>query len=136
MVSKILLPIDYTDERSWRTALPIALEHAKLHFAKLHVISVFPDTILLPNLPSDYGAGAKSHVRKTVETILAENGVTGLPIHIEEGSVYREILRVAHEAEFDLIVMASTKGFPDYATGPNLSRVVRNTHCNVLVVRS
>ena len=136
MATKILLPIDHTDERSWKSALPVAIEQAKFYRAELHVVSVIPEIILLPNLPANYGAGAKDHVRNAVQKVLDHNGATDLQIHIEEGSVYREVLKLAHKEGFDMIVMASSKGdFPNYEIGPNLARVVRNAHCTVMVIR-
>ena len=137
MVTKILLPIDHTDEQSWKMALPMAREQAKHYGAELHAVSVIPEIIQLPNLPANYGSGAKDHVRGKVREILASGGGSDISIHIEQGSVYREILKLAHREGFDMIVMASAKGdFPNYEIGPNLARVVRNAHCSVLVVRS
>lgn len=136
MATKILLPIDHTDESSWKKALPLALEQARFYDAELHAVSVIPEIIQLPNLPANYGAGAKDHVRGKLSEILAASGATDVPVHIEQGSVYREILKLAHQEGFDLIVMASAKGsFPNYEIGPNLARVVRNAHCTVTVVR-
>ncbi len=136
MATKILLPIDHTDESSWNSALPLAMKQAEFNGAELHVVCVIPDIILLPNLPANYGAGAKDHVRGAVQKILEDNGAAGLNIHIEQGSVYREILKLAYKDSFDMIIMASSKGdFPNYEIGPNLARVVRNAHCSVLVVR-
>ncbi|WP_424940702.1 universal stress protein [Aliiroseovarius sp. S253] len=136
MTSKILLPIDHTDDRSWKKALPFALEQAKFYGAELHAVSVIPEIILLPNLPANYGAGAKDHVTGAVKAILDAGGASDVPVHIEEGSVYREILKLAHKEGFDHIIMASAKGdFPNFEIGPNLARVVRNAHCTVSVVR-
>jgi universal stress protein F len=136
MATKILLPIDHTDERSWTKALPAALEQAKFYGAELHAVSVIPEIIMLPNLPANYGAGAKEHVGNALSTILANGGAADIPVHLEQGSVYREILKLAHKEGFDMIVMASAKGdFPNYEIGPNLARVVRNAHCTVMVVR-
>ena len=136
MATKILLPIDHTDDRSWKKALPVALEQAKFYGAELHAVSVIPEIILLPNLPANYGAGAKDHVRGAIQTILDHNNASDVPVHIEEGSVYREVLKLAHKEGFDMIVMASSKGdFPNFEIGPNLARVVRNAHCTVMVIR-
>jgi len=136
MTTKILLPIDYTDDQSWKQALPVALDQAKFYGASLEVVSVIPEIILLPNLPANYGAGAADHVESKIQTVLDTAGVSDTPITIAQGSVYREILKLAHKEEFDMIVMASAKGdFPNYEIGPNLARVVRNAHCAVLVVR-
>ena len=136
MATKILLSIDHTDETSWETALPMAMDQARFYEAELHVVSVIPEIIQLPNLPANYGAGAKEHVTGKVSEILAPFDATDALIHIEQGSVYREILKLAHREDFDMIVMASAKGdFPNYEIGPNLARVVRNAHCSVIVVR-
>lgn len=136
MTTKILLPIDHTDDQSWKKALPIALEQAKFYGAELEVISVIPEIILLPNLPANYGAGAADHVKGKIQTVLDHVNASDTPITVSEGSVYREILKLAHKEGFDMIVMASAKGdFPNYEIGPNLARVVRNAHCTVLVVR-
>ena len=137
MATKILLPIDHTDDRTWKKALPLAQEQAKFYGAELHVVSVIPEIILLPNLPANYGAGAQDHVRDAITAILAAGGLKDIPVHIEQGSIYREILKLAHKEGFDMIVMASAKGdFPNYEIGPNLARVVRNAHCTVTVVRA
>ncbi len=137
MTNKILLPIDHTDEQSWAKALSVALQQAKFYGADLHVVSVIPQIIQLPNLPTKYGDGAKDHVSNAVKAILENGGAGDVPVHIEQGSVYREILKLAHKEEFDMIVMASAKGeFPNYEIGPNLARVVRNAHCTVMVIRN
>lgn len=136
MTKKILLPIDYADDQSWKKALPTALEQAKFYGATLEVVSVIPEIILLPNLPPNYGAGAAEHVKGEIQTILDGANAGNTPITVAQGSVYREILKLAHKDNVDMIVMASAKGdFPNYEIGPNLARVVRNAHCSVLVVR-
>ena len=132
MFSKILLPIDHSDEATWVKALPLAREEAKLHGAELSVVSVIPEILRLPNLPENYGEGAAAHVEGEIKKIVGEE----VPITVRQGSVYREILKEAHAIQADLIVMASAKGdFPDYPFGPNTSRVVRHANCSVLVHR-
>ena len=132
MYTKILLAIDYADKASWEKALPLAIEEARLHGAELHAISVVPEILRLPNLPDNYGAGALDHVREKVEQIVGE----GIPVTVQEGSVYREILKQAHSLSADLIIMASPKGeSPYYLFGPNAARVVRHANCSVQIVR-
>ncbi|MEP2715894.1 universal stress protein [Pseudophaeobacter sp.] len=136
MATKILLTIDHTDDRSWKKALPLALEQARFYGAELHAVEVIPEIIQLPNLPANYGSGAQDFVRGKVQAILEAGNAADVPVHIEQGSVYREVLKLAHKDGFDMIVMASAKGdFPNYEIGPNLARVVRNAHCTVMVVR-
>ena len=136
MAKKILLPIDHADDNSWKLALPVAMEQAKFYEAELHAVSVIPEIVKLPNLPANYGDGAVDHIHEKVSRVLQQAGASQIEVHVVEGSVYREILKLAHKDGFDLIVMASAKGdFPNYEIGPNLARVVRNAHCSVLVVR-
>ncbi len=136
MATKILLPIDHTDESSWIKALPTALEQARFYGAALEVVSVIPEINRLPNLPANYGSGAAQHVGTVVHQILKDGGAKDIVVHIEQGSVYREILKLAHKGGFDMIVMASADSRnPNFEIGPNLARVVRNAHCSVMVVR-
>ncbi len=135
MFKKILLPIDYADPASWEKALSVAMEEARHHAANLTVISVIPEIIRLPNLPEDYGKGAKAHVGGTVQKILDEAGAKA-ELLVAEGSVYREVLKAAHAKDIDLIILASAKGdFPHYPFGPNAARIVRYANCSVFVVR-
>lgn len=136
MVRKILLPLDHTDPRSWKKGLPVALEQARFHGAELHAISVIPDIVRLPNLPANYGAGAKDHVAGILRKVLDENGAPEVPLIVEQGSVYREVLKHAQQDGFDMIVLASAMGpAPYYEIGPHLAQIVRYAHCSVLVVR-
>ncbi|SFC09333.1 universal stress protein [Tropicimonas isoalkanivorans] len=136
MVRKILLPLDHTDPRSWEKGLPVALEQARSFGGEIHVISVIPEIIRLPNLPANYGAGAKDHVASVLRKVLDENGAADVPVTVEQGSVYREVLKRAKDGKFDMIVLASAKGSaPYYEIGPHLAQIVRYAPCSVLVVR-
>ena len=66
MFKKILVPVDYAEPAGSRRALTIAADMAAHHEAELIIISVIPEIIRLPNLPEDYGAGAKDHVSKVI----------------------------------------------------------------------
>ena len=135
MYKKILIAIDYAEEASWRKALPLAIEEARLHGAELCAITVIPEIVKLPNLPESYGDGAADHVRATVQKVIDQHDGQ-VALNVREGSVYREILKEAHAIDADLILMASAKGdFPDYLLGPNAARVVRHANCSVQVVR-
>ena len=74
MYKQILVPIDYSNKDFWRRALPLAVEEAKLHGAKLSAGTGGPELIALPNLPADYGTGAKQHARDTVAESIKEVG--------------------------------------------------------------
>lgn len=113
----------------------IAQQLAEQNGAELTVVSVIPEIIKLPNLPEDYGDGAAEYVNGTMQKFLDDAGVKA-QLAIKQGSVYREILKLAFAEGFDLIAMLSPKGdFPDYPLGPNVARVTRHANCSVLVVR-
>ncbi|MFV0333081.1 MAG: universal stress protein [Tropicimonas sp.] len=136
MIRKILLPLDHTDPRSWKKGLPVALEQARFHGAELHAISVIPEIIRLPNLPANYGAGAKDHVAGILRKVLDEHDAGDVPLVVAQGSVYREVLKHATREQFDMIVLASAQGAaPHFEIGPHLAQIVRYAHCSVLVVR-
>lgn len=139
MYKKVLLPLDITQESSWHHALPVAMEQARFNSAPLHVVAVAPGAPpQLPFLPADYGSKMVSHARETLETILKGQIPDDIECqqHVRQGSIYKEILKLAREIGADLIVMGSHQpGVEDYLLGPNAARVARHAVCSVLVVR-
>ncbi len=135
MYNKILVPIDYTKKELWRRALPVAIEEAKLHGAQITAVAVVPELIALPNLPSDYGAGTKKHVREMVEGLIKDLGAD-IPVSVRQGSIYREILKEAKDSGADLIIIATDRRhLSDFLLGTNAMQVVRHADCSVHVVR-
>lgn len=60
---------------------------------------------------------------------------TGL--HVLIGIFYREISKLAHEDDFDMMVMSSDRGdLLHYEIGPKLARPARNAICYVLALRN
>ena len=138
MYKKILLPIDNTQESSWRAALPAAVAQARQQGAALHVVTVVPEAPALPNLPADYGSGMVDFARDKLDAILRDRVPQDLSVTsaVRQGTVYREILAEAAAAGADLIVMAAHRPeLRDYLLGPNAARVVRHATCSVFVVR-
>lgn len=135
MIRKILLPLDHADLRSWQKGLPVALEQARFYGAELQVISVIPEITRLPNLPPNYGAGAKDHVGGILRKVLDEHGATEVPPSVVQGSVYREVLKRTHRDNIDMVVLASAQSAAPYSEiGPHLAQIVRYARCSVLVV--
>ncbi len=135
MFKKILVPVEHSDPATWAKSLPIAKDLADHHGAELIVMAVIPEIIRLPNLPADYGKGAKAYVEGVLRKAMDEAGYQ-VELRVAQGSIYREILKTAYAEKVDLIVMASPKGdFPDYPLGPNAARVTRHANCSVMVVR-
>ncbi len=57
-------------------------------------------------------------------------------IHITEGTVYDQIIKVADRLNVDVIIVGSHRpGLKDYLIGPNAARVARHADQSVFVVR-
>lgn len=140
-VNRILFPVDLRDESSWRHALPVAVEEARNHQAELHIVMVLPDVdVYLPavRLPKDYNRRRLQEGAKDLEAFARERVPEDVPYTctVKSGTVYREILKAAQEADADLVVMASHRpSLRDFLLGPNAARVVRHARCSVLIVR-
>ncbi|WP_114964351.1 universal stress protein [Alkalilacustris brevis] len=142
MVKSILLPIDMSDENSWRKALDVALEQVRLHKAALHVVSVLPD-FGMSMVGGYFKAGFERDALKAFGKALTDWVDEHVPDdvdvhpHVLHGSIYDEILRAAQNVDADLIVIGSHRPkFKDYLLGPNAARVVRHARQSVYVVRN
>jgi nucleotide-binding universal stress UspA family protein len=137
----VLLPVDLNDGHSWKKALPLALEMARTHGARLHVMTVVPDfglPMVAQQFPPGYEARLREQALEGLRALTAAEVPAGVTVdhHVAEGSIYREILAKAKALGADLIVMASHRPeLADYLIGPNAARVVRHATCSVLVVR-
>jgi nucleotide-binding universal stress UspA family protein len=141
MYRNILLPVDLSDEHSWRKALPTALALRETFQAALHVMTVVPD-FGLPMVgqffPEGYEAKAHAHVAAQLEDFVAAQVPEGVAVKriVATGKIYQQILRVAEQIGADLVVMGSHHPeLSDYLLGPNAARVVRHADCSVMVVR-
>lgn len=141
MYQRILVPIDLNEKSSWERALPPAIDLARTHRARLHLLSVVPDfgmAIVGQYFPADFEAKAREESRRRLEEVARRSIPDGLAfeVHVAEGNIYREILALAEKLPADLVVMTSHRpGLQDYLIGPNAARVVRHAHCSVLVLR-
>ncbi len=141
MIKNILLTVDLNDERSWKKALPAAVEYCQAFGSTLRVATVIPDFGLGAvgaHFPSDFAEKAVAKAKEDLQAFVGER----VPSDVETrrsvgyGTVYEEILKIAKETGCDMIVIASNRPeLKDYLLGPNAARVVRHAGCSVLVVR-
>jgi nucleotide-binding universal stress UspA family protein len=129
------------DETSCRKPLLSAVELARTFGARLHILTVMREveailearaaTIAYEVIVSDLENRIASLIQRADASDLKPN------ILVTHGaSIYVEILRVAEEAEADLVVVGSHRpAMKDYLLGTNAARVVRRAHCSVLVAR-
>ena len=139
--SNIVIPLDMAHESSWRTALPIAIDHARQNQATLHVATVVPNADI-PAIAVHLPSGIEQHIREEgeqamqalVERLMPED--INWQVQIGQGRIYKEILHIAKKVDADLIVMASHRPeLADYLIGANAAHVTRHAQCSVLVVR-
>lgn len=142
MYNDILLPVDLSEEQSWRKALEVSIEYCRAFGARLHVVAVLAD-YKTPMVGSYFPEGFEKKHREDVDKLMHQFVSDHVPkeckvqIIVAEGpSVYKEILHTADQINADLIVMGShAPELLDYLLGPNAERVVRHARQSVLVVR-
>jgi len=137
----IVVPVDLAHESSWRESLPIAIDHAQRNQAQLHIVTVVPNADI-PAIAVHLPSGIDRHIRdeglEALQALVTEQLPSGLSsaVHVGQGRIYKEILRIAAEVETDLIVMASHRPeLSDYLIGANAAHVTRHADCSVMVVR-
>lgn len=142
MYKNILIPVDLTEDWTWRAAMPVAVEHARRSGAVLHVVTVTPLPYAIASarqvLPDDYTERMTREARKRLEALVQAEVPGDVKSHvmIAQGSVARQILQEADRVGADLIVMAShNPKIADYLIGSNASHIVHHANCSVLVVR-
>lgn len=126
------------------SATNVAAELAGRTGAELHAVYVIGDYMehmadIFPDSAGPSIARLRGHVEERMERFAREAG-SNITSHIAEGRPYEEIVRLATEKDFDLIVIGTSVhaaifgGTP--ALGPDIERVVRNAPCPVLCVPS
>ena len=142
MFRDVLLPIDLSQESSWRLTLPVAVDQVRRSDGCLHLMTVVPDfgmSIVGQFFPDGYEEKAIKAATEALHAFtrahLADDGIRVQHI-VAHGTVYEEIIQAAQRIRADLIVLSSHRPeLEDYLLGPNAARVVRHSTCSVLVVR-
>jgi len=143
-VESIVLPTDFSDEAS--RAAPLALELAGHFGAKLILFHCVEQDVP----PPYYVAGITSifELNDTILDISREQMAKLIPddladkldhdFVVREGRSGQQLVSYAHEAVVDLIVMATHghSGLEQALVGSTTDKVIRNTPCPVLVIRS
>lgn len=136
----VLLPIDLSDEASWRKALTEATAILGAN-GVLHVVSVLPDfgiSQVGSYFRRDFERDALHALGEAMTDWIRQNVPDSIEVHphVLHGTIYDEILRAAEKLNVDVIVMGSHRpALKDYLLGPNAARVVRHASCSVYVVR-
>lgn len=135
---KVVVPVDFSDESI--KAIDVALDMVD-DAAKINVIHVLHD--LSPVEPGEvwYTIDDESRKQKTTDSLRArlnDPKYANLSIEVAIGDPGHDIAEYAEEIDADLIVMPShgRSGLRRLLIGSVAERVVRLSHCPVLVLRS
>ncbi|MBN9890451.1 universal stress protein [Salipiger abyssi] len=141
MFKKILLAVDMNDLPESGHVAEAAVRMAQCEGAQLHVINVIPGSGMA--MVGSYLGPEQANVIKAeaaekltawaAEAIPAE--VLG-ELHVMQGTIYHEIIKMAQKLGADAIVVGANRpALKDYLVGPNAARVVRHAPQSVLVIR-
>ncbi len=142
MYKNILLAVDLNHDSSWQASLPTAMEMARGGGGTLHLLAVAPDfgmAMVSGFFSKDFERDALQQLHGELQKFAETHVDKDLPneIHIAQGAIATEIIRVAEEQGVDPIVMASHP--PDevreFLVGSNADRLVCHSPISVLVVR-
>lgn len=134
MFGKILVPVDLHREASWRRALPVAADQARLYGAKV---------ILLYMEPGAFPMEAEPHEDDDrVEKLRGLAGdhfdnTTEVEVRVKHhNSVHRCILEVAADEAIDLIVMNShDPALRESPLGSAAAEIAEHAACSILMIR-
>jgi nucleotide-binding universal stress UspA family protein len=139
-LNRVLLATNFRP--SANAAAQVAAELVRRTNAEFHALYVISDYVgeMAQMFPEASGP-ALSRLREHVEgkmSVFASEAKSRVITHIAEGRPYEQIVRLATDADVDLIVIGTNVhaslfgGAP--VLGPDIERVVRNAPCPVLCV--
>ena len=140
---KILAPFDFSPQS--KHALQFAADLARRYEAPITVVHVVdphyfsvPESYLLytPTQLPQLMVGLEKQLEPIKHELLASNVMT-VKTQVVQGRPFAEIVRLAHEDKYDLIVMGThgRAGIAHALLGSVAERVVRKAHCPVLTIR-
>ena len=140
---KILVPTDFSE--SARHALTYAISFAREYSAEVTLLHVVEDVAvsyasdLFPVPMAEVFNEISAYARKELGALASEVRSRGVEVRevVIQGKPAAEILRVAREETFDMIILGTHgKGVLDQALfGSTTERVVRKAPCPVLTCR-
>ncbi len=141
MFDTILLTVDLNDLKGSERPAEAALRMARTEGAELHIVNVVPDfgmSIVGSYFDKSHNkhilADAKKALEDWASDVFKEFGPVTL--HVDQGTIYDRVLKVAKEVEAKAIVVGAHKSqLQDYLIGPNASRIARHATQSVFVVR-
>lgn len=141
MFKNLLLAVDVLSPEAATRSAEAAVSMARAEGATLHLLNVVPDSgmaIVGASLSADVVQTARANARSELEAwakeVIPEDVESVL--HVVNGTVYDQIIRVADEMEIDAIIVGAHRPeLKDYLIGPNSARVARHASQSVFVIR-
>lgn len=139
MYQDILVPVDMSDESTWRKPLEAAIALARQFGSRLHVMTVVPSIkspLVGSFFPEDYEQKMHEHANQELHAFVAQHVPSELAVQtiVAAGTVYEEVINYAQQLNCDLIVMGrSSSSKTSFLLGPNAARVMRHANTSVLV---
>ena len=139
MYQDILVPVDMSDEHSWKKPLGQAVDLAQRLGARLHIMTVVPafNSMVETFFPADFEQKARDKVNQDLHQFVQSNVPADIKVQtiVAVGTIYEEVINTAHQVNCDLIVMGrNSEHHSSFLFGPNAERVVRHSDRSVLVV--
>jgi nucleotide-binding universal stress UspA family protein len=142
-IAKVLCPIDFSDTS--RAAMAYAVDVAGRYDAALMLLHIYaapgytlPEGMIVAGPVEMLEISRAVHeAMETWKAAAAALGAKEVQIETALGSTHNEILRVAKEGAFDLIVMGThgRTGLSRVLLGSTAENVVRHSSCPVMTVR-
>lgn len=140
MYKEILLPIDMSDEKSWRPPLTAALEMSRQFNARLHVMTVvggFDFSMVESFFPPDYEMKMREQFNKQIHEFVTQHIPQDITVQtiVAVGSISKQILEYADQLKCDLIVMGRTSESSggSFLLGSNAAKVANHARIPVLI---
>jgi nucleotide-binding universal stress UspA family protein len=136
----ILCPVDF--DHNSTAALEIAGELAAASDATVHLLHVakVPSQDMDVPLPFNPDPRWERAARSKLEQIARDRleGKVHYQLHVISGTPDDDVVRMAHELDADLVVMAThgRKGLSHFILGSVAERVIREADCPVLTMRT
>ncbi len=132
----VIVPIDFSVHSLAAVDEALQLVASPAHLHLVHVVQIVHPAdpgIVFDSMTTEK---RKERIRALLHEKLGDK-MAGATVHLPTGSPGSEIVRVAEEIGADLIVMPShgRTGLTRIALGSVAERVVRLSHCPVLVLR-
>lgn len=129
----ILCPVNLRHAKVDYGAYEEAVEMAQRRGARLLVATVAPEMERNLNIRD-----SEAFWREELKKFVAAHPAKGVEMEtvVRKGAVHRQIVKLAHERNVDVIVMESANPkVQDYLLGTTASHVVTHAECSVYVVR-